>query len=78
MEKICQAGIDKLNIYLSEANEMNKNQSDMIKIKDDHSRDAVNEENEIEQKAYELFHQLNEQMCKANFVNFSSLFDEFY
>ncbi len=78
MEKICQTGIDKINIYLSEHDGMNEEQSNMIKIKDEYYHNMVNEENEFEQKAYELFCQLNEDMCKANFVDFPVLFDEFY
>ena len=36
------------------------------------------EENELEEKAVALFCQLNEQMYKANSVDFPSLFDHFY
>jgi len=78
VEKICQTGIDKINIYLSEHDGVNEEHSNMIKIKDDYHHNMINGENEFEQKAYELFCQLNEDMCKANFVDFPVLFDEFY
>ncbi len=78
MEKICQTGIDKIDIYLSEHDGMNEKQSNMIKIKDECHHNMISAENEFEHTAYELFCQLNEEMCKANFFDFPLLFDEFY
>ncbi len=65
VENICQAGVDKIDTYVSKHDEVNAN---IIKHEDD----------ELEQKAYELFIQLNEEMCKAKFGDFPLLFDEFY
>ncbi len=68
VENICQAGIDKIDTYVPKHDEINEIQSNIIK----------NEDDEFEQKAYELFIQLNEEMCKAKFGDFPLLFDEFY
>jgi hypothetical protein len=64
--------------YLSDHDEMNAKQSNNTKIKGDYHRNIINGENKSEQKAYELFCQLNQEMCKANFDDFPLLFDEFY
>ncbi len=70
VEKICQAGIDKVDI--------NKRQSNITTIKDDCDRGIITGENDLEQRAYKFIRQLNEEMCKANFVDFPILLDEFH